>query len=219
MTNLIPKIVSLASAVVFPWLCLNCITNNAPEIASMLQNGVTAAIAKDAIAGVTVKADGRDIVLTGNVASEDAKNKAGQEAIMLPGVRTVDNQITVVAAPAILNEQIGKILVNKRIEFESGKDILLPTSVPVLQEVLDVLKQAPGLHVRIAGHTDASGDAASNRALSLRRAQAVVKWFADNGIPAANMKAAGLGPDRPIASNATPDGKLKNRRVEITTAN
>jgi OmpA-OmpF porin, OOP family len=209
------KLGSLIAAIAFPLLCLNCISGHAPEIAATLRGMVSAGLQSVSINGVDVKADGRDITLTGKVPTEDTKDKAGQVARLLPGVRTVDNQLVVVGDVKAVQTELDKILLDKKIEFESGKSVILATSTPVLQEVLDVLNKAPQLSVTVNGHTDNSGDADANRELSQARAQAVVQWLTQKGIAAARMKSAGFGPDKPIAPNTTPEGRAKNRRVEI----
>lgn len=213
----------------FPFICYRCITTNGPAIQATLQSAVARAETAAAIAGVSVAADGREIVLTGVVASEEERQRARIMAAALPGVRTVDNRLTVAppapplpppaAAPsaAVVQEQINAILLDRRVEFESGKDVLLPRSVPVLEEVAGVLEQAPQLSITIEGHTDNVGDPAMNRALSEARAQAVVRWLRDRGIAASRMQSAGFGPDRPVAPNTTAAGRARNRRVAITT--
>ena len=65
------------------------------------------------------------------------------------------------------------------------------------------------------GHTDARGGAPYNRALSQRRAAAVVTALVKRGVPAERLVAQGFGPDRPVADNATAEGRAKNRRVEL----
>jgi len=74
------------------------------------------------------------------------------------------------------------------------------------------------LRLRIEGHTDAIGDAAYNRDLSQRRADAVKAYLVAR-LPAvaARLKTQGFGPDRPIASNRSDEGREKNRRVELAT--
>jgi len=67
----------------------------------------------------------------------------------------------------------------------------------------------------VSGHTSSTGNKAFNKALSLRRAQAVAKILVAEGIPADKVKAVGVGPDRPIAENKTAEGQSTNRRVEI----
>ena len=92
---------------------------------------------------------------------------------------------------------------------------MLPTSLPILEDVARVLKQAPQLAVTIAGHTDDRGDAATNLALSDARARAVVRWLTEHGIEQSRMQSAGFGPERPVAPNTTAEGRAKNRRVDI----
>ncbi len=216
---MLAKLGSLIAAIAFPLLCLHCITTDSTEIAATLRGAVNAGLQSAKISGVEVKADGRDITLIGRVPAEDIKIKAGEVALQLPGVRTVENQLVVVGDVKAIQTQLDKILLDKKIEFESGKSLILASSTPVLQEVLSVLTKAPQLSVDIQGHTDNDGDATSNRALSQQRAQAVVEWLIQHGIVRDRMKAAGFGPDKPIASNATLDGRAKNRRVEIIAHN
>jgi OOP family OmpA-OmpF porin len=69
--------------------------------------------------------------------------------------------------------------------------------------------------VQLAGHTDSTGDPASNQALSQNRADAVRGILMNNGISADRMTTAGYGQERPVASNDTDDGKARNRRTEL----
>jgi outer membrane protein OmpA-like peptidoglycan-associated protein len=69
--------------------------------------------------------------------------------------------------------------------------------------------------VAIEGHTDSAGDAVKNRALSQERAEAVATYLTQKGIAAERLTAKGHGPDNPIASNRTAEGRAKNRRVEL----
>ena len=216
------KLISLAVGLVaFPWICYHCVTADGPAIQLTLQRLVSQAETAAAIPGVQVGADGREITLTGTVPTEEMRARAGFVAVALPGVRTVDNRLTVVEPPptptaAGVQEQLNRILLEKRIEFETARDVLLPTSLPILEEVARVLKQAPQLAVTIAGHTDDRGDAEMNRALSDARARAVVRWLTEHGIEQSRLQSAGFGPVRPVAPNTTVEGRAKNRRVDIT---
>ena len=78
-----------------------------------------------------------------------------------------------------------------------------------------ILKSDPAIMVVIEGHTDNAGDAAKNKALSQKRADACKKYLTDKGIAAENLSSFGFGPDKPVADNKTPQGKAKNRRVEF----
>jgi OOP family OmpA-OmpF porin len=69
--------------------------------------------------------------------------------------------------------------------------------------------------IEIAGHTDNVGPADQNRALSQKRAEAVVKYLVDKGVDKSRLIAKGYGPDKPIADNKDAKGKQKNRRVEF----
>jgi outer membrane protein OmpA-like peptidoglycan-associated protein len=207
-----------ASLMYLPFMCSNCIQKS-DGIAALLQSNVSSGLVAGNIQNVAVKADGRDIVLTGPVPTDAVRVKAGLAAMAVSGVRTVDNQLIVQPDAAEIQTQINDILISKKIEFATGRDVLLPVSTPVLEEVLKVLNQAPALKLKIEGHTDNQGNAVANRALSQGRAQAVVNWFGQHGITKERMSAAGFGPDKPIAENATPEGRAKNRRVEIVANN
>ena len=108
------------------------------------------------------------------------------------------------------------IAIIDKIQFELGKADLKPVSFPVLDEVVTVLKQNPQIEeVDVEGHTDSTGGADVNRKLSQERAQSVVKYIQSKGIKAGRLTPKGYGPDRPIADNATEEGREANRRVEF----
>ena len=69
--------------------------------------------------------------------------------------------------------------------------------------------------IDINGHTDSTGSQAYNQGLSERRAMSVAGYLNSQGIDPRRVSAVGFGPNQPIASNATPDGRAQNRRVEI----
>ena len=78
-----------------------------------------------------------------------------------------------------------------------------------------MLSQHADLKVMIEGHTDATGDDASNLSLSERRAQSVVAWLTSNGIAANRLQASGKGETVPVGDNTTEAGRQQNRRVVI----
>jgi OmpA-OmpF porin, OOP family len=95
--------------------------------------------------------------------------------------------------------------------LEQGKD-----SMDVLEAVLKVLNEHPEVKkVRIEGHTDKTGSAAINKKLSADRAASVVKWLTGKGIAKDRLSSTGLGPDQPIDTNDTEQGRKNNRRVEF----
>lgn len=100
--------------------------------------------------------------------------------------------------------------------FDTGKAQLKPDSAPTLKELAQVLKDNPRLAVDIVGHTDDTGSADANQALSLGRAQAVsAALISDHGIAPDRLAASGRGATQPVAPNQTEDGRARNRRVEI----
>lgn len=101
------------------------------------------------------------------------------------------------------------------IAFATASDVITPGSKPTLDHAFAVLKEFPTVRVRIAGHTDNVGKRAANVDLSQRRAAAVRKYLVDAGIDAARLETRGAGPDEPVASNKTKDGRAKNRRIEF----
>lgn len=213
---MLAKLGVVAAPLALLLLCLNCITTNSGLIQTGVQSLTAASLQAAPIPGVDVVANGREVTLTGVVASEEIKAKAGALALLAPGVRTVDNRLTIGLDAKVVQPSINKILLEKKIEFETGKNILLPQSIPVLEAVRSALTQAPQLAIRIEGHTDSDGKPEANRALSHARAEAVVAWLAGHGIAKDHMTAFGFGADKPIAPNNTAEGRSKNRRVEIT---
>ncbi|MGL4320479.1 MAG: OmpA family protein [Paracoccaceae bacterium] len=113
------------------------------------------------------------------------------------------------------------VLNGATINFESGSDVLTADSVQVLNRLAEVVihcASETGLRAEIGGHTDSSGDALSNLGLSQKRATAVRLALVNRGVPGAALKAIGFGAERPIADNATEEGKARNRRTTIEWA-
>jgi OOP family OmpA-OmpF porin len=100
--------------------------------------------------------------------------------------------------------------------FETGKSIIKSTSFPYLDELATVLIEDPTWNLKVVGHTDNVGSDQINLRLSKARAEAVKKYLVDKGIAITRIETAGFGETKPIASNTTPDGREKNRRVEFT---
>lgn len=101
------------------------------------------------------------------------------------------------------------------LQFEMGKDVIIPTSYPSLTILGNVLKQAPEWSLKLSGHTDNTGTAAFNLNLSKKRAEAVKKYLVSLGIAPERITTEGLGSTKPIASNDTKEGRDMNRRVEF----
>lgn len=118
---------------------------------------------------------------------------------------------------ASLEQQIaqGGVATLYGIHFDLDKDTLRPDSGPTLEAVLAVMRKDPAARWVVSGHTDSTGAAEHNAALSMARAQAVCRWLQKNGIDARVLRADGQGSRHPVADNATPGGRALNRRVEL----
>lgn len=98
--------------------------------------------------------------------------------------------------------------------FETGKSDLKPESLPELQNLVVFLKKNTGTRLEIGGHTDNQGGTELNQKLSEARAEAVIHYLVEKGIPANQVSGRGYGATLPVASNETESGRQQNRRVE-----
>jgi outer membrane protein OmpA-like peptidoglycan-associated protein len=102
------------------------------------------------------------------------------------------------------------------IYFRPGSAELDAESRPLLDSVIQIITRCPNLHVRVAGHTDATGVPANNMALSEARAKAVAAYLVRNGVAAGRLDAVGFGDTRPVAPNDSAWNKSRNRRIEFS---
>lgn len=121
-------------------------------------------------------------------------------------------QITVNAAEQSV---IDNALKNRIIEFESGKAILTPVGAQILDEMVTALNKVQGKNVKIIGHTDSQGNPVTNQPLSMHRAEAVKQYLIAKGVSATRLTVEGMGSTKPVADNATEEGRRKNRRIEF----
>jgi outer membrane protein OmpA-like peptidoglycan-associated protein len=111
-----------------------------------------------------------------------------------------------------------QIKILDQVKFQKNKALIVPgrESEDVLRAVLQVLSEHSEIRsVRIEGHTDNTGSAVRNRTLSQERAGAVLNWLVKHGVDRARLASDGFGPDRPIDTNETEEGRQNNRRVDF----
>jgi OmpA-OmpF porin, OOP family len=101
------------------------------------------------------------------------------------------------------------------INFDTNKASVKPESRPIVDQIMQLLKENPALKVGIEGHTDSTGAPAKNKTLSKQRAESVLDALVKQGIDSKRLSATGWGQEKPMADNKTDEGKAKNRRVEI----
>jgi OmpA-OmpF porin, OOP family len=160
------------------------------------------------------------ININGNVI--DLKGEVGNEAVRqqivsdmstrLNSTYTVNNSLRVGAAG---QDQVDLALANRTIEFETGNATLTGSGRQVLDLLAPVLLRLTGRNFEVTGHTDALGSRPQNIALSAARADAVKRYLMVKGVTAESIATAGVGPDRPLASNDTAEGRSRNRRIEL----
>ena len=101
------------------------------------------------------------------------------------------------------------------ITFDVGKSTVKPESMGEINRIVMLMTENTDLKFSVEGHTDNTGNAASNQTLSEARSQAVVDKLVENGIARDRLTAAGKGQNAPLADNSTDEGRAKNRRVEF----
>src|SRR6185436_18333971 len=123
---------------------------------------------------------------------------------------------TIETAIIMTKAQVGAKSILKNIFFDSGKSNFRDESIGELDMIVNLLRTNSRLRVQINGHTDSFGDNATNKALSLKRAQSVVDYLIKQGIDASRLKAVGYGEEKPVVSNDDEiEGREVNRRTEI----
>ena len=159
------------------------------------------------------KVDGNVVTMRGEVSNEAQKQQIASDiASALNPSYIVNNGLRVSTSDQGVLDQT---LANRVIEFEAGKSEITARGKVILDEMVVALKKLKGQKVEVIGHTDDQGFRANNLALSQARADAVKAYFASQGIDINLIATSGAGPDRPVASNTTGDGRARNRRIEF----
>jgi len=133
------------------------------------------------------------------------------------------------ARRAALVEQLNRLLRTREtgegllatltdVAFPSGRSSLSPAARENLAKVAGILLAHPGLRIRVLGHTDASGRPAFNERLSRDRAETVRTFLLEQGLPFPKLEARGMAGSQPVAPNATPEGRRRNRRVDLVVS-
>jgi outer membrane protein OmpA-like peptidoglycan-associated protein len=120
--------------------------------------------------------------------------------------------------PKVSLVQLGAndIKIKQQIHFEHDSATILGDSNALLEQIADTLARTPKIeHLEIQGHTDDTGTPEHNKSLSEARANAVLDWLTLHGIEASRLSAHGFGQERPLSPNVTPQGRARNRRVEL----
>ncbi|MEG1856247.1 MAG: OmpA family protein [Acinetobacter sp.] len=143
--------------------------------------------------------DNTTAISAGNISAEKALAEINPDNIRALDIATA------------LNMQI--------INFDTASSNIPDANKSILDQAAALIKRASQVHLTVKGHTDAMGDVAANKALSQKRAQAVVDYLVKQGVDPAQLQAVGYGSEQPVADNATAEGQFKNRRIEFEVLN
>ena len=166
-----------------------------------------------------LKAEGKEIILKGEVATDERKASLIKEAQAGagPALKIVD-QLQVAALKgeeARVQASIDEQIAGQTIEFDVDSATITPRGMALLDRLVPILQIAPRAKIEIGGHTDNTGDPNYNLDLSRRRATAVRQYLVSKGVGEKLLTAVGYGQEKPTADNGTPQGRLKNRRIEF----
>lgn len=160
-----------------------------------------------------MQVNGNTVSLQGEVANEAIRQQLPSDmAGVLSPSYTVKNGLLVGQPKQALLDQT---LANRIIEFDSGSATLTPMGQQILDQMAAAMQQLNGQAVVIIGHTSNDGRHDSNIKLSQDRAEAVKAYLVGKGVAANSLITRGVGPDQPIASDRTPEGRARNRRIEF----
>ncbi|TDS11789.1 OmpA family protein [Sphingobacterium paludis] len=163
------------------------------------------------------------LFLTLTVAASACK----QKAIMVNPGAVVSKDGTDDGLKNVKSEFENASRTDEGIKFTLSSDLLFPTNSSYLTDkakvelskVAKLLKNDTSKKLRVDGHTDSTGEENYNKWLSDKRAASVKKFLEDAGISGARIATKGLGQSKPVSDNKTPEGRQKNRRVEIVILN
>jgi OOP family OmpA-OmpF porin len=151
------------------------------------------------------------------IAANELRTKLSGE---LPPDFTLETRIVVrppaeIIAPAECQADLGESLRQSSIRFETGSAGISTNSLGLLDRLAFTLRSCPEVRFEVGGHTDSEGTEEDNLDLSTARAQAVVDRLIRAGVRYSRLVAKGYGESRPVADNATQEGRARNRRIEF----
>lgn len=216
--NMKKRIAIIAGAVSVALTLSACTTNPYTGESEVGKSGIGAGLGAALGAGVGVlsssKKDRGKGALIGAAAGAALGGGAGyymdvQEAKLRDKMKGTGVSVTRQGDNIVLN-------MPNNVTFDSSSATLKPAGANTLTGVAMVLKEYPKTAVNVVGYTDSTGSRSLNMNLSQQRADGVASALITQGVAANRIRTAGAGPDNPIASNSTAEGKAQNRRVEIT---
>lgn len=162
--------------------------------------------------------DGERWVFVGRAESEVDRQAVLTALAAAPGADRWETSVTLLPPLLLCQQTVGALQERNAILFDSGSARIAAASSSAIDELTTYLSRCPEATVNVEGHTDADGDADTNLALSVARAEAVVNALILGGVAPDRLYAVGYGESLPVASNETRAGKQANRRIAFTLA-
>ncbi|MHA7971332.1 OmpA family protein [Rhizobium terricola] len=216
---MIKKLSILALAAIYLTACTTTDPYTGEQKVSNTAGGAMLGAAAGALGGLAVGGggrEGRNAALIGAGIGALAGGAIGnymdrQESELRAQLQGTGISVTRMGDRIILN-------MPSNITFATDQYAVMPQFYPTLNSVAVVLNKFNQTLIDINGHTDSTGSLAHNQELSQNRAQSVANYLFSQGLDGRRVSAMGFGPNEPVASNATPEGRAQNRRVEIQIA-
>jgi len=149
---------------------------------------------------------------------ELSSSLASIDASLLPGMTLTTDVIEIRPVRPfddMCRARFEQATMGRRIDFPGSGAELSPGAQPLLDALVEIAVDCPQSRIRVTGHTDASGNEESNVALSLSRAESVVDYMRNRGLPAERLEAVGAGSAQPLVDGSDPQSRRVNRRVEF----
>lgn len=201
------------------WMCTR---EHVPTIHTQLLGRTNAALTNGGIqfagpASLSFAENGttRIAVLRGYKGSPEIGEKAQEIARNVWGVQEVRVEEIPIPEREKVQTEVTEVLKLDIVEFQSGKSTLTPKGTATLDKIGAILARVND-PVEIQGHTDSQGNHDKNVLLSQQRADTTKAYLVTKGIAAERLSTIGYGPDKPVADNATPEGRQRNRRIEFS---
>lgn len=160
---------------------------------------------------------GNSIDSTNKQIDANAQRLANQDR-MLEENRKIIDELRSRGADARVTDR-GVVVNLPDVLFEFGSDRLTSGAVDTAKEIVNVVRDTPGRHIAVEGHTDSVGTLGYNQRLSEDRAHSVASQLVAEGIQRGRISTRGFGETKPIASNSSESGRQRNRRVEVIIEN
>jgi peptidoglycan-associated lipoprotein len=146
-----------------------------------------------------------------------APEPAAQAGPDLDSLRAYEDSVRLarLAAERAAAMASARAILEQRVHFDYDESAIRPDAQQILNQKLAILRASPQVQIRLEGHTDERGSVEYNQALGSRRAQSVLEFFTQQGLPATRFQTTSFGEERPLVNQSNESAWAQNRRVEF----